>query len=150
MTPSDCKYVAITPPEAIRDNSSWGTTELDTAGFDHCEIIVLLGALDIGITVLKVQESDVSGSGFADVTGLVFGTSNQISGAASVLPSATDDNKIFVFEVNLQGRKRYLDLVATIGDGTTGGFMAAFARLTRGTHGTVTAADRGASQVLRV
>ena len=143
------KFVKITPPAAIKDNGAYTTTELDTVGYDYCQIVVFLGATDIAITVLKVQESDTSGSGMADVTGLIYGTSNQLTGSVSVLPSATDDNKFFLFDIDLRGRKRYLDLAATAGDGTAGTFLSAFAILSRAEDGGNLAADQGASQVVR-
>ena len=145
----DCKFVSITPPQVIVDNASWTTAELDTKDWNYATIVVYFGAMDIAMVALKVQESDTSGSGFADVTGLVFGTSNTIAGSASTLPSATDDNKFFLFDINLTGRKRYLDLVATGGDGTAGTYLIAHAILSRGQETPVTAAERGASQILR-
>lgn len=146
------KLVAITPPGLIVDNASYTTASVDTNGWDYAQIVVLLGATDIAMTALKVQESNDDGSSdaYADVTGLVFGTSNQISGAASTLPSDTDDNKFFVFDIDLRGRKRYLDLVATAGNGSTGTYLTAFCILSRGKDGPITAAERGASQILRV
>src|SRR5688572_16313347 len=115
------KVVVVTNPAAIVDNASFTTGEIDTLGWDYATILVHLGATDIAMTVLKVQESDVSGSGMADVTGLVCsGTTGD-----GRLPTATDDNKVFAFFIDLRGRKRYLDLVATIGDGTVGGFISA-------------------------
>ena len=143
------KLVSITPPAAIKDNGAYTTAELDTLGFDYATIIVYLGATDVPMTALKVQESDVSGSGMADVTGLIYGTSNGIGGSASVLPSAGDDNKFFVFDIDLRGRKRYLDLGMTAGDGTAGTFAAAFAILSRADETPETAAQRGAADVLR-
>ena len=84
------------------------------------------------MATLKVQESDDSGmSGAADVSGLVFGTSTNIAGSTSTLPSATDDNKFFIFEIDLRARKRYLDLSATAGDGAAGTYMAAWVELSR-------------------
>jgi hypothetical protein len=143
------KLVSITPPGAIVDNASLTTASVDTNGWDYAKITVYLGATDIAMTALKVQESD-DDSSYADVTGLVFGTSNNIAGSASTLPSATDDNKFFVFDIDLRGRKRYLDLVATCGDGAAGTYITAWAELSRGKDGPTTAAERGASQVLRV
>lgn len=144
------KFVSITPPAAIVDNSALTTAELDTIGYDYCQVVVYLGATDIAMTVLKVQESDTSGSGMADVTGLVFGTSNNLTGSASTLPAATDDNKFFVFDIDLRGRKRYLDVGATVGDGTAGQYTAIFAILSRTEDGGTNAAAQGAAQVLRV
>ena len=144
------KYVNVTPPAAIIDNASATTGVIDCLGYNYAQIIVSLGATDIAMTALKVQESDASGSGFADVTGLVFGTSADIAGNTSALPTATNDNDLFIFEVDLRGRKRYLDLVATFGDGTAGTFASVLAILSRAEDAPVTATERGAVQILRV
>jgi hypothetical protein len=153
MKPSQYKIVGITPPAAIVDNAAFTTATLDTLGFDYVEIYVYLGAMDIAATVLKVQESDDSGmSGAADITGTRFGTdaTEGGAGAASVLPTATDDNKFFKFEIDMRGRKRYLDLNLTGGDGSTGTFAAAFALLHQGEQCPTTAAQKGCAQVMRV
>ena len=144
------KVLQVIAPVAIKDNVAWVSTEIDTNDWEYCTIICNLGVTDIAVAVLKVQESDTSGSGFADVVGLVFGTSNQISGSVSVLPSATDDGKIFAFDIDLKARERYLDLSATAGDGALGTFLSAVAILSRGKALPVTAAERGCSQILRV
>lgn len=144
------KLVSVTPPAAIVDDASYTTATIDTKGFRHCRIVCYLGATDIAMAALKVQESDDSGmSGAADISGCVFGTSNNIAGVASTLPSATDDNKFFIFDIDLRGRKRYLDLVATAGNGTSGTFMAAWAELSEPETIPDSAAELGASQVLR-
>jgi hypothetical protein len=143
------KWVSVTPPAAIVDNASLTTASIDTLGYDYCEIYLYLGATDIAMTVLKVQESDTD-SGYADVTGLVYGTSAGIGGSTSALPTATDDNKCFKFEVDLRGRKRYLDLVATCGDGAAGTYATAFALLSRAKDTPVTATERNFGNILRV
>ncbi len=107
------KYVSVTPPAAIVDDASYTTAEIDTLGFDYCTIVVYLGASDIAMAALAVTESDSSGSGHANVTGLVWGTSTNIDGSTSALPSATDDNKFQIAQIDLRGRKRYLDVTAT-------------------------------------
>lgn len=146
------KLVAITPPAAIVDNASYTTTAVDTLGFNKMKVTVFIGATDIAMTALKLQESDDSGmSGAADITGAVYGTStNPDTGTTSTLPSATDDNKFFTFFVDLKGRKRYIDLVATAGDGTAGTFMAAWAELYDALTEPSTAAMRGAAANLIV
>ena len=152
MTPAQHdKFVSVTPPAAIVDNASLTTATIDTLGYAYARVLVYLGATDIAMTALKIQESDDSGmSGAADVTGLVYGTSNDIAGSTSALPSATDDNKCFVFEIDLRGRKRYLDLVATCGDGTAGTYIAAFALLSKASDVPVTKTERGYGNILRV
>ena len=141
------KYVAITPPGAIVDAASYTTASIDTLGFDRLKVVVHLGATDIAMTALKLQTSDTDGS-YADLDGAVFGTSTNSAGSTSTLPSATDDNKFFVFDVDLRGKKRYFDLVATAGDGSVGTYLVAFAELSRGEAMLQTAAGRGVSQEL--
>lgn len=146
------KTVAITPPAAIVDNASYTTAAVDTFGYNKLRVCVLLGATDIAMTALKLQESDDSGmSGAADITGAVYGTSaNPDTGTTSALPSATDDNKLFTFFVDLKGRKRYIDLVATAGDGSAGTYLAAWADLYNGNDTPTTATERGAAANLIV
>lgn len=130
------KLVTITPPGAIVDNAAFTTAAVDTAGFASATIIVHFGAMDIAMAALKLQQSDASGSGYADITGAVGGTD-------FTLPSATDDNKFVAFFVDLKGKKRYLDLVATGGDGTTGTYFTAIAILSGAQITPSNATDRG-------
>ena len=143
------RFVSITPPQAIVNTGSWTTASIDTAGYDYLEVFVYLGATDIAMTVLKLQESDSDGS-YVDVTGLVYGTSAGIAGTTSALPSATADNTCFKFEVDLRGRKRWFDLVATTGTGSTGTYLTAFALLTRAKDTPVTATERNFNNILRL
>lgn len=116
---------------ALVDNASATNVEMDTvingAKAHRVRIGFLYGASDIAMTALKIQESDASGSGFADVTGLVFGTSADSAGTTTALPSATDDDSLWMFDIDLTNRKRYLDIVATCGNGTLGSNVAAIA-----------------------
>lgn len=143
------KIVNVIPPVAIVDNASWTTTEIDTKGFDKATIVINLGATDVAMAALKVQESDTSGSGFADVTGLVYGTSTNIAGSTSSLPGTTN-NAVYTFEVDLRGRKRYLDVVATAGNGTAGTFASGVCVLSRATNHPQTAAEKNIADELRV
>ncbi len=144
------KVVSMTPPAAIVDNTSYTTAEVDTKGWDYAQIICYLGATDIAMAALSVTESDTTGSGHADVTGLVMGTSTDIDGNTSALPASTDDNKIIVFDIDLRKRKRYLDVTATAGDGTAGTYLTALCLLSRGKESPTTVAERGCDTVLRV
>lgn len=144
------KYINVTPPAAIVDNAAFTTTEVDTLGFDYATFVVSLGATDIAMAALKVQESDTSGSGFADISGLDTDGDTDTDGNTSTLPTATDDNDIFVFEVDLRGRKRYLDISATAGDGTNGTYASILCILSRAEETPVTATQRGANTILRV
>ena len=143
------KFVMITAPQAIVDDASFGTAELDTVGFDYLQYIVLIGALDIGITALTLTESPTAGSGQTNITAGIWGTANNTAGVASTLPSATDDNKFFIFNVELKGRERFLDLVCTMDNGTVGGYVTIIAILSRGDEHLLTAAGQGAAEVLQ-
>lgn len=147
---STSNLIGITPPQAIVNGASWTTGEIDCLGFEYLHVCCYCGAMDAAFTALAVTESDTSGSGHANVTGGVFGTSENTDGDTSTLPSATDDNKFFVFDIDLRGRKRYIDLTATIDTGSTGGFLCAWGVLSRGHSTPMSAAQRGASQILRV
>ncbi len=150
MVPQLPKFVAVTPPAAVYDNASLTTTTIDTQGFDFARIIVFLGAIDIAMSALKVGESDTDGS-FTDVTGLVFGTSINSVGSTSALPTALNDNGIFIFDIDLRGRKRYLDVTATAADSATvGTYAAILCELYRGEKQPATATEAGVVQILQV
>lgn len=156
------KVVNAVIPTALVNNASVVGQVIDTQGFEYLEVYVQLGATDIALTALKLQESDVKASatsltGGTDIsaantgtTGTVFGTDAKDTGAASVLPSATDDFSIYKFEVDLRGRKRYILPVVTVGNGATGAYVAAIAELSRGAQVPTTAAEKGVAQLMRV
>lgn len=144
------KYLQVIAPAAIVDNAAFTTTEIDTLGWDYAEIIVNIGATDVAMAALKVQESDTSGSGFTDVTGLDMDGDTDIDGNTAALPSATDDNKLIIFQIDLRNRKRYLDLSATAGNGTNGTFASGICRLSRGAEWPSSSTEFGAETVLRV
>lgn len=127
----NAKYVAAVSPAAIIDNASATATAIDCKGSRYAEIIVVQGATDIAITALKLQECETSGGSYTDITGATFSAGLDTDGTALALPSATDDNQIAVFQVNLDKRMRYIKVVATFGDGSVGGFIAAVARLSQ-------------------
>lgn len=138
-----------------KDNGTFTAVELDTKGFSFVEIAAIFQNIPANVAALKVQESDAlagDGGSYADVTGLIVGTSDTIAGATSALPTAAGgDDTITLFQINLQDRKRYLKLVATSGDGSgTATELTAVARLSRAESVPIDATGMGASQVLRV
>lgn len=132
------KVVAVTNPGAIVDNAAFTTATIDTQGFGFLIIIVALGALDIALAALKLRESDAS-----DMTGAVDVAGADFSVSPATLPAATDDNKLYAIHVNLKGRKRYLDLSLTGGDGTAGTYASALAILSDPSVAPSSATDRG-------
>lgn len=144
------KYVTVIDPAAIVDDASWSTNEVDTQGYDYATIIFHYGTSDVALAALSITESDTSSSGHSNVTGLVVGTSDNIDGDTSSLPGATDDDDMVVFEIDLRARKRYLDMTATAGDGTSGTYASAICILSRANDVPVSVSDRGCLEVLRV
>lgn len=146
------KVVAVTLPGAIVDNAAFTTATIDTLGYGYLTVLCIFGAMDIAMAALKVQESDSSNmSGAADITGAVYGTSTDISGATSALPADTADNTIYGFEIALgNGRKRYIDISATGGDGSAGTYLTIVALLSRAKNPATTASGRGFANILRV
>lgn len=139
IAPLNAKTVLLTPPAAIIDNAAVTIAELDRREFDYAEIMVIIGATDIALTVMKVQESDTTGSGFTDITGAVAsGTTGD-----GRLPTATDDDKVFTFLIDMKGRKRFLQAAVTVGDGTAGAFVTVLAKLWRAKEAPSTSTERG-------
>jgi hypothetical protein len=145
------KTVIVAAPAARVNNASVTTNVIDTFGFNKVEIQVILGDLDIALTNLRLQESDVATnattlSSPTDIPGTIFGTSiDPDTGVAAVLPTATDDNKIYKFFVDCAGRKRYIDPLITVGNGTAGAFVTVIANLSNANETPTSAAERGAA-----
>lgn len=149
MSPANGKWFIVTSPLLV-DNAAYTTNEIDTLGWEYLEIVAVVGVTDIAMAALTVTESDTTGSGHANVTGLIFGTSADIDGTTSVLPAADDDNQIFACEIDLKARKRFIDVTATAGDGTAGTNLCILARLTRGKEHPRTSTQKGCTHILRV
>lgn len=149
MSVPNAKWAQMIVPAAIVDNASATAVVVDTQGFDYAEIAFCLGASDIAMTALRVLESDDNSTN-VNISGTIFGTAVDIDGTTTALPSNTDDNKIEVFNIDLRNRKRYLQLVATAGDGSAGTYMTAICRLSRAKNAPITSAGMGAEHVLEV
>ena len=131
------KYVQALPPVSVAGGASATTTEIDTIGFDYCEFLVLAGLIpSTGVATLKLQESDVSGSGQVD-----------ISGAAWTALVDADDNKVVAAFLDLRKRKRFLTLVITNG-ATNASLLASLAILSRARQLPDTASDRNLKEQL--
>jgi len=104
------------------NNATASIAALDTlrngVQFREASFFVNLGATDIALTALKVQECDTISGSYTDITATVFGA------AGPTLPSATDDNKMY--HITVTGRKRFLKLIITVGTGSTGANLTVF------------------------
>jgi hypothetical protein len=115
---------------------------VDTKGFNHASIdvayepVLAAGTASAIATVLRLESSDTNGS-FANLSGFVGGTDFTIP-----TPANTSDTVVVRFDVDLKGRKRYLNVASTL---TTSGGCAAVVRLSKGEAGPVSASDKGVS-----
>jgi hypothetical protein len=144
------KFVAAIKPAAIIDDASATAEAIDTRGWDYATIIVQLGATDIGMTALKVQNSATSGGSYVDITGATFDDGAGMGGAVLALPSATDDGQTCVFQIDMRNKNPFLKVVATFGNGSAGGFVAAVCVLSRGKISPVLSAEAADGDVCRV
>lgn len=137
------RFVPVINPAAIVNNASLVSILLDTKDYDYLTQLLHLGATDVALTALKLQETDnADGTGLTDIPGADF--------SLTTLPSATDDGHLFGIHVNLIDRKRYVKLVATVGNGTAGAFASALAVLSRARTVPSDAASRGLAGELTV
>jgi hypothetical protein len=126
------KCVPAIKPAAILDNASATADVIDCRGYDFALIVLQLGATDIAMTALKLQQCSTSGGVYADITGATFAGGTGYNGATLALPTATDDGQTCAFMVDMRGKEPFLKLVATFGDGSSGGFIAGVAILGQG------------------
>jgi len=87
--------------------------EIDTLGYAYASIDVVYSPFTAATaayaSVLKVQESDSSGSGQTDISGL-----SVTAGAGST--TGANVGAVARFSVDLRGRKRYLTVVTSPGN----------------------------------
>ena len=103
------KVVASVPTTV---GTSAVTLTVDTLEFDHASFAVMRAsnASTVFASVLKIEESDASGSGYSDVTALVGGGTGGFS-----IPAVSDTASAAVvkIDVDTKARKRYLKVTAT-------------------------------------
>lgn len=130
------KYVAVTPPAAIVDNAAFVTAAIDTKGFAWLTILVIFGAIDIAPASASIRQSDASN---------MSSPSNiAVGGTDFALATATDSDNLFhVFEINLLGKKRYIDFEITGGDGAAGSYISVVGILSRGAEAPDSVSERG-------
>ena len=121
------------------------SVEIDTLGFNHASIDVLFSPYTsatgptTAATVLRVAQSDVSGSGQVNVSGMVGGTDFTVAAGSTATASVGYAHR---FDVDLRGKKRYLTVFAT--PASTCGVITT-CRLSKGEAGPVSASDKGVS-----
>ena len=132
---------SVTKAAASVAASATHSHEIDTAGFKYASIDVIYSpftaATSSYASVLKVQESDASGSGQADVTGLSI-----TAGAGSTTGASV--GAVARFNIDLRGRKRYLTVVTSPGNTVA---VVSAARLSKAEQHATTASEAGVNNV---
>lgn len=149
MNGQDTKIVQLIADMTV-DNAAFTTAEIDTAGYGYATIIASFGNVPANVAAMTVTESDTSGSGHAAI--ITGGTTTDIAGATLALPTAAaGDGDTLVFEIDLRGRKRYLDFTCTAGDGSgTVTELSAICILSKAADAPVSATERGVTQIVRL
>ena len=119
------------------------SVEIDTLGFANASIDVLFSPFTsatgptTAATVLRVAQSDASGSGQVNVSGFVAGTDFTVAAGSTATASVGYAHR---FDMDLRGKKRYLTVYAT--PASTCGVITT-ARLSRAEAGPVDATGKG-------
>ena len=120
------KFAAELPTAAVGATAT-STLTIDRLGYDHVSVSAIRAsnASTVFASVLKVEESDVSNSGFTDVTALVGGGSG---GFTIPAVSATESAAIVQMDIDCKARKRYIKVSMTPGASATLGIVAGMSR----------------------
>lgn len=107
------RVVAELPNAAVGATATASLT-IDTIGYDYLSMTVLRAsnAATTFANVLKIEESDASGSGYSDVVGYVAGAATGFTVPA--IPAAgTAATSVVKLDVDTKARKRYLKVSYT-------------------------------------
>jgi len=96
---SENKPLIVLAPQTISTDTTTAGVEIDTAGYNSCDIILTSGTIAAGDFTPLVQESDTSGSGYTDVADtFLSGT----EAAAKLITTTT------ISSIGYVGKKRYI------------------------------------------
>lgn len=112
------------------NGGAYTCTAVDTLGFNHAHVVIMVGVIGADATGVKVTECETSGGSYSDITGATF-----------TLTTATSAGTIHVCSIKLQKRMRYLKLAATAGAGAT--LLGSVILLSRANQTPNTNAERG-------
>lgn len=122
---------------------------IDTLGYAYASVDVVFepaaATTDAICRALKIEESDASGSGYADIASLVGNGSGGFAIPAS--GSRTAGSNVVRLNIDLRGRRRYLRVNATP---VAASVVASVVRLGRGEVGASDAASSGVQVVASV
>jgi hypothetical protein len=127
--------------EASVASSATHSIEIDTLGFAYASIDVAFSpftaAATAAATVLRLAQSNASGSGQTNVSGFVGGTDFTVAAGSTTGAAVGYSHR---FDIDLRGKSRYLTVYAT--PALTVG-VATIARLSRAEAGPMDATSKG-------
>lgn len=106
------KIVGHTSGPAVVGATATVALVVDRKGYDYASVLVMkspVAAATSFASVLKVEESDASGSGYSDVAALV----KDGSGGFTMDSVSTSEASVVKMDVDCKARKRYLRLTMT-------------------------------------
>ena len=126
-------------PTSTTASSGTATLTIDTLGYDHASVTVARAsnASTTFASVLKVEESDSSGSGYSNVTALVGGGTGGFT-----IPTVSDTaaTSVVKMDIDTKAKKRYLKVTATPAVSVN---TIVTARLSRGENAPSSASEAG-------
>lgn len=113
------KYAVMVPCQAVASNATAQTNTVsycDTIGYDQLTVVVqmgIAGGTNYSNAACKIQHADdTNATSFAEITGFVNGT-DFTTPSVSYTAVTTLTNVYAIFDVPLQGKKRYFRTVLT-------------------------------------
>jgi hypothetical protein len=130
------KYFLTLPPQSINGTDT-DSTEIDCKGYNYLTVVFLYGASTADMDNLSLKSASAAG-----------GSYSVYSGSAMDVPTATDDNKVWVWNINLGGKNRFWKVRCDPGAAAT--LVGAVAILSRGDQAPNTDAERGVDQSITI
>jgi hypothetical protein len=135
---------SVSKAEVAVTSSATHSLEIDTLGFANASIDVLFSPFTAAsppttaATVLRVAQSDTSGSGQVNISGFVGGATNDFAITAGVTATASV-GYAHRFDIDLRGKRRYLTVFATPASTST---VITSCRLSKAEAGPMSASEK--------
>jgi hypothetical protein len=154
MNPLSKIVIPLTPQTVTGASTLTGV--IDTLGYDYAEVVLIMNQMAATSvpTMVGLAESDVATTVFTDATAIIGSTGGAATttAVAFVIPAMSTvvtSRYCIKWNVDLHGRKRYLDFKAVFG-AEAAQTIATLARLSKGEKGPVNSTDAGVVALVEV
>ena len=142
------KVVTLVPPQSKNNGAFVDNTYVDTAGWGHLRILMVIGVTDvlIGSTdtshPLKVEECETYNGSYTDIE----------DAALDAVIAVNGDNKVRAIDIDLtKQHKRFMELNAPTAGSSTGAGLCAVAILSKPEgNAPASAAEQGLAELVKV